>query len=53
MVAEIGATTSIFSYDVKMKEYLVGTERSEIAEMADKISDYLKGDDEVYNQPEK
>jgi len=53
MGAEIGATTSIFSYDTKMKEYLVGTERSEIAEMADKIADYLKGDDEVYNQPEK
>ncbi|PKP34379.1 MAG: aconitate hydratase [Bacteroidetes bacterium HGW-Bacteroidetes-17] len=53
MGAEIGATTSIFGYDSKMKEYLVGTDREEIALMADKIADYLRGDHEVYKNPEK
>ena len=53
MGAEIGATTSVFGYDEKMKEYLVGTDRSDVSEMADKISGYLTGDKEVYNNPEK
>lgn len=53
MGAEIGATTSIFGYDSKMKEYLIGTERKEIALLADKIADYLRGDQEVYQSPEK
>jgi len=53
MGAEIGATTSIFGYDSKMKEYLVGTDREKIALMADKIADYLRGDREVYESPEK
>jgi aconitate hydratase len=52
MGAEIGATTSIFGYDEKMKEYLTGTGRADVAEMADKISDYLTGDPEVYANPE-
>ena len=30
MGAEIGATTSVFCYDKKMADYLIGTERSEI-----------------------
>jgi aconitate hydratase len=53
MGAEIGATTSIFAYDEKMKDYLIGTGRQEIAVLADQIADQLKGDEEVYSQPEK
>ena len=53
MGAEVGATTSIFPYDKKMYEYLVATSRSEIAAEAEKIKDELKGDDEVFDNPEK
>jgi aconitate hydratase len=53
MGAEIGATTSIFGYDHKMKEYLRGTGRSEIADLANKISVELTGDKEVYTEPSK
>ncbi|AKQ45959.1 aconitate hydratase [Rufibacter radiotolerans] len=51
MGAEIGATTSVFAYDQKMKEYLVGTERAEIAEAADQVAQHLRADDEVYADP--
>lgn len=53
MGAEIGATTSIFGYDEKMSEYLRGTGREQVADEADKIADYLNGDQEVYENPEK
>ena len=53
MGAEIGATTSIFGYDVQMANYLRGTNRNEIADLADKIANDLTGDLEVYEQPEK
>ncbi len=53
MGAEIGATTSIFGYDKKMSEYLRGTGREIIAEMADQIDRELTGDPEVYSQPDK
>ena len=53
MGAEIGATTSIFGYDEKMKDYLVGTGRDDVALLADQIAEQLRGDDEVYKQPEK
>lgn len=39
MGAEIGATTSVFPYNFRMKDYLKATGRSDIAEAADK---YLK-----------
>lgn len=52
MGAEIGATTSIFGYDKKMKEYLIGTNRTEVANFADKLEDCLNGDPEVYKYPE-
>src|SRR5687767_16035313 len=48
MGAEIGATTSLFAYDAKMKEYLVGTERAEIGDLADQVAEHLRADDEVY-----
>ena len=53
MGAEIGATTSTFGYDQKMAEYLRGTERAEVADLADKYKEHLTGDDEVYANPEK
>ncbi|NQT77290.1 MAG: aconitate hydratase [Bacteroidetes bacterium] len=53
MGAEIGATTSIFGYDAKMREYLEGTERKEVAAEADKMMSHLTGDPEVYENPEK
>ena len=53
MGAEVGATTSIFPYDKKMYEYLEATDRKDIANLADKIKDYLKADKEVHENPEK
>lgn len=53
MGAEIGATTSIFGYDEKSEEYLRGTERADIADLANSIKEHLTGDDEVYENPEK
>ncbi len=52
MGAEIGATTSIFGYDEKMAAYLRGTERADIADLADKVAHHLTGDAEVYANPE-
>lgn len=53
MGAEIGATTSTFGYDEKMAEYLRGTGRKAVADMADKVREHLTGDPEVYESPEK
>ncbi len=53
MGAEIGATTSTFGYDAKMAEYLRGTDRAEIADMADQVKEHLTGDEEVYANPEQ
>jgi aconitate hydratase len=53
MGAEIGATTSTFGYDETMSEYLIGTDREEIARLADGIKNHLTGDEEVYANPEK
>ena len=53
MGAEIGATTSIFSYDQNMSNYLRSTGRNELADVADKYSRFLTGDNEVYDNPEK
>lgn len=52
MGAEIGATTSIFGYDEKSEVYLRGTERGDIADLANQIKQHLTGDDEVYQNPE-
>ncbi len=51
MGAEIGATTSTFGYDEKMAQYLKGTGRKEVAELADGIKEHLTGDPEVYANP--
>jgi len=53
MGAEIGATTSTFGYDDSMRRYLAATGRQDVVDAADKVSDYLTGDDEVYTNPEK
>ena len=53
MGAEIGATTSTFGYDKSMERYLRATGRSDVAEMANEIAEYLTGDAEVYTDPEK
>ena len=53
MGAEVGATTSTFGYDNSMEKYLRATGRSEIADEANSIKDYLTGDPEVYENPEK
>src|SRR6202453_1229975 len=53
MGAEIGATCSIFAYDEKMAEYLRGTDRADIAELAGKVKEHLRPDQEVYDNPEK
>ena len=45
MGAEIGATTSIFSFDGKMYEYLNATGRGEAAELANELKNYLKPDE--------
>ncbi len=51
MGAEIGATTSLFAYDSKMSEYLRATQRSDVADMADKLSSHLRSDPVVYENP--
>ncbi len=52
MGAEIGATTSTFGYDSKTAEYLRQTNRADVATLADSIAEHLRGDDEVYANPE-
>ena len=53
MGAEVGATTSTFGYDSSMEKYLRATGRDLIADEANKIKEYLTGDPEVYQNPEK
>src|SRR5690606_9284387 len=49
---EIGATTSIFAYGEQMRDYLVSTEREDIANEADRMIEHLRADAEVYANPE-
>ncbi|MCL7763882.1 aconitate hydratase [Polaribacter sp. Z014] len=53
MGAEIGATTSTFGYDDSMERYLRATDRSDVADAANKVKEYLTGDAEVYANPEE
>ncbi|MGB5818081.1 MAG: aconitate hydratase [Saonia sp.] len=53
MGAEIGATTSTFGYDDSMERYLRATDRSEVADAAKEVKDYLTADPEVYANPEQ
>jgi len=53
MGAEIGATCSMFAYDEKMADYLRGTSRADVAELANGVSADLRPDKEVYDNPAK
>jgi len=53
MGAEIGATCSIFPYDVRMETYLKYTNRSNIAELANQNKESLIADPEIEQNPEK
>jgi len=53
MGAEIGATTSIFAYDDSIERYLKITDRTEVANLANKVKHHLIPDIEVVKKPEK
>ncbi len=53
MGAEVGATTSLFPYDLNMATYLRATGRDTVATWADAIQDYLEADMEVRAQPDE
>ena len=53
MGAEIGATTSTFGYDESMERYLRATDREDVADVANKVKEYLTADAEVYANPEQ
>lgn len=53
MGAEIGATTSLFPYDLRMRDYLKATGREKVAQLADQFKECLTGDNEVYKHPEE
>ena len=51
MGAEIGATCSVFPYDVNMSSYLQATGRADIAKAADSVATNLRADDDAtYDQ---
>ncbi len=51
MGAEIGATTSLFSYDDAMARYLKSTGREATADAANAVAHHLRPDDEVLANP--
>lgn len=53
MGAEIGATTSIFAYDDASERYLRATDRNDVADAANEMREYLRSDQEIYENPEK
>ncbi len=53
MGAELGATTSIFPYDKRMKTYLDATQRARIATLAEANRDLLTADPQCAADPEK
>ena len=52
MGAEIGATCSIFPFDEKGKDYLIATDRRDLADLAIDNIDILTADKEVLESPE-
>ncbi len=52
MGAEIGATTSTFGFDEKMAAYLRGTDRADVADLAEKYAEHLTADPDIYADPE-
>ena len=53
MGAEIGATCSVFPFDEKGKDYLIATDREDLANLAGENMDILTADEEVLESPEK
>ncbi len=53
MGAEIGATCSMFAYDEKMGDYLRGTNRADVADLAKGVAEHLRPDADVYADPAK
>jgi aconitate hydratase len=53
MGAEIGATTSLFTYNSKMSDYLKITGREDFAELANSVAEHLTDDKEIWENPEK
>lgn len=53
MGAEVGATTSTFGYDESMERYLRATDRSDVADAANAVKNYLTADSEVYDDPKQ
>lgn len=52
MGAEIGATTSIFPYDEKMRIYLEATGRKDVARLAEEAREHLRQDKEILKSPD-
>ena len=53
MGAELGATCSVFPYDLKMRDYLEATSRKSIAGLANHFAENLTADKEVLKNPDK
>ncbi len=53
MGAELGATTSVFPYDERMRRYLDATDRSALGKLADAQQALLTADADVEANPEK
>ncbi|RJP67072.1 MAG: aconitate hydratase [Ignavibacteriales bacterium] len=53
MGAEVGATTSVFPFDKKMTDYLIKTERNDVADLAKELSEFLTADKDVIENPQK
>jgi aconitate hydratase A / 2-methylisocitrate dehydratase len=53
MGAEIGATCSLFPYDLSSARYLKSTGREAIADLADHYAEFLRNDPEVDADPER
>jgi aconitate hydratase len=53
MGAEIGATCSLFPYDLRSAQYLKATGRDEISGLADEYAEFLRGDPDVEADAER
>ncbi|OVE72819.1 aconitate hydratase, partial [bacterium B13(2017)] len=53
MGAEVGATTSVFPFDEKSFEYLMSTNREDVANLSKNNTIHLQADNEVFCEPEK
>ena len=52
MGAELGATSSLFPYDERMRDYLLATKRKDIADLADQNKKHLQADPEIQKTPD-